>query len=173
VVALRALDAALVLRDGTVTELAATWVNVLSCAAIVHELEQTLEILATRRRTVPERHRSMHAVFDHSWQLLNKVEQDTLLGLAIFRGSFPRAAAEQVAGATLPILAARQDKSFVRYNADEQYSLHELLRQYLNELLARQPELLADYQRRHSDYWLHFLEQVLRLALDRPGATVR
>jgi predicted ATPase len=173
VVALWALDAALVLRDGTVTELAATWVNVLSCAAIVHELEQTLEILATRRRTVPERHRSMHAVFDHSWQLLNKVDQDTLLGLAIFRGSFPRAAAEQVAGATLPILAARQDKSFVRYNADEQYSLHELLRQYLNELLARQPELLADYQRRHSDYWLHFLEQVLRLALDRPGATVR
>lgn len=140
-------------------ELAATWLNVLSCDAIVRELEQTLEILASRLRSVPARHRSMHAVFDHSWQLLSPAEQHALLGLAVFRGGFLREAAEHVAGVPLTLLAALLDKSLLRRSATERYSLHELLRQYLGEQLARQPALHEHYRSAHSAYWLAFLQQ--------------
>jgi predicted ATPase/DNA-binding SARP family transcriptional activator len=140
-------------------ELAATWLNVLPCAAIVHELEQTLEILASRLRGVPARHRSMHAVFDHSWQLLNPTEQHALLGLAVFRGGALREAAEHVAGVTLPLLAALLDKSLLRRSEPERYSLHELLRQYVGEQLARHPALHEHYRSAHRAYWLAFLQQ--------------
>ena len=45
-------------------ELAAAWTSVLSCAEIAADLALGLDVLATRLRDVPERHRSMRAVFD-------------------------------------------------------------------------------------------------------------
>src|SRR5512134_3687738 len=57
-------------------------------------------------RDLPTRHRSMRAVFDHSWRLLTEEEQAVLLRLSVFQGGFRREAAEQVAGATLAVLSA-------------------------------------------------------------------
>src|SRR5687768_9572432 len=45
-------------------ELAAAWVRTLPCAEIAAEIEKNLDFLSTRLRDVPERHRSMRAVFD-------------------------------------------------------------------------------------------------------------
>src|SRR5262245_29960769 len=81
-----------------------SWLRVLSCQEIVREVEQNLDFLATSLRNVPERHRSMRAVFEHSWNLLSEQEQHVLGRLAIFREGFRREAAEQVAGARLPLL---------------------------------------------------------------------
>ena len=51
-------------------ELAAAWVRLLSCQAIAQEIEQRLDFLAARLRNLPERQRSLRAVFEHSWKLL-------------------------------------------------------------------------------------------------------
>jgi predicted ATPase len=51
-------------------ELAASWTETLPCAAVADEIEGSLSLLTTRLRNVPERHRSVRAVFDHSWRLL-------------------------------------------------------------------------------------------------------
>ena len=59
------------------------------------------------------RQRSMRAVFTWSWQLLNAQEQTIFRQLAIFQGSFTRSAAEQIAGATLPLLARLMNKSLI------------------------------------------------------------
>jgi hypothetical protein len=40
-----------------------------------------------------------------------------MMRLAIFRGGFPRTAAEEVAGATLPILLGVVDKSFLHWDS--------------------------------------------------------
>jgi DNA-binding SARP family transcriptional activator len=48
-------------------ELAAAWIRVLSCAEIAGQIEQGIHFLATSLRDLPPRHRSLHAVFDHSW----------------------------------------------------------------------------------------------------------
>ena len=53
-----------------------------------------MDFLATTMRTIPDRHRSLRAVFEHSWQLLSEQEQTVLRKLSIFRGGFEREAAE-------------------------------------------------------------------------------
>ena len=114
-------------------EMAASWTRVLSPQAVGDEIERSIDFLATNQRDVPERHRSMRAVFDHSWLLLTDEEQAVFRTLSVFRGGFTLEAAEQVAGASLPLLASLIDKSLLRLDAASRYDLHELLRQYAEE----------------------------------------
>ncbi|MDQ5853574.1 MAG: hypothetical protein M3380_16185, partial [Chloroflexota bacterium] len=79
-------------------ELAATWARVLSPTEIMAELERGLDFLEASTHDLPERHRSMRAVFEHSWRLLAPEEQQVLRRLTVFRGGFTRAAAKEVAG---------------------------------------------------------------------------
>ena len=71
-------------------ELAAGWVRLLSCAEIAAEVARSLDVLAASQRNIPERHRSMRAVFDYSWRLLSAEEQAVLAALSLFAGGFGR-----------------------------------------------------------------------------------
>ncbi|MEZ4662213.1 MAG: hypothetical protein R2911_32075 [Caldilineaceae bacterium] len=51
-------------------ELAAGWVQTLTCAEIAAEITRGIDLLATPLRDVPERHRSIRAVIDASWHHL-------------------------------------------------------------------------------------------------------
>jgi predicted ATPase/DNA-binding SARP family transcriptional activator len=115
-------------------ELAATWLRVLPAAEIVKQIN--VKFLSTPGRNLPERHRSVQAVFDYSWRLLDPEEQQALMKIAVFRGPFSRDAAAQVAGVALPILASLVEKSLIRRIDDEYYAVHELLRQYAFERLS-------------------------------------
>ncbi|HXD09397.1 MAG TPA: helix-turn-helix domain-containing protein, partial [Anaerolineales bacterium] len=64
-------------------ELAAAWVRTLACDEIAHEIEQGLDFLSTSAKDLPARHRSMRAVFNHSWKLLSHEEQEVLLLLSV------------------------------------------------------------------------------------------
>ena len=116
-------------------ELAAGWMRVTTCEEITQQIEGGLTFLATSLRDVPERHRSMQAVFDHSWSLLSEDEQRVFSRLSIFRGDFSREAAEQIGGASLPILASLVDKSLLRKSTTGRYDMYEFLRQYASEKL--------------------------------------
>ena len=140
-------------------ELAAAWVRTLSCEQIVEEIERGLEFLTGSTRDFPTRHRSMRAVFDHSWTLLSVDEQAVLLGLSAFRGGFKREAAEQVAGATLPLLSSLVMKSLIRRNGAERYGLHELIRQFAAEHLSDRPKEQRAIRTRHSQYYLEYFGQ--------------
>ncbi len=82
-----------------------------SCMQIAHALEEGAALLAPRLRDLPERHRSIRAVFAHSWRLLSPEEQEVFCALSLFRGGFLIEAAEEVAKATPMLLAALIDKS--------------------------------------------------------------
>jgi predicted ATPase/DNA-binding SARP family transcriptional activator len=140
-------------------ELAASWVRLLSCEDIVQELGRSLGFLTTSLQNVPARHRSIRAVFDHSWDLLSVEERSVFRRLSVFQGGFRREAAERVAGASLPLLAALVDKSLLHWRAEGRYELHELLRQYAAENLAEIPEEKEATQDRHGLYYLEFLRQ--------------
>lgn len=140
-------------------ELAATWVRTLSCGEIVTEIERNIDFLATQARGVPERHRSMTAVFDHSWRLLTSAEQRTLRRLAVFRGGFTREAAQAIAGASLPTLASLVSKSLVRHSAHGRYDLHELVRQYVTTQLAADEQEEGATHARHGEFYLGRLQQ--------------
>jgi tetratricopeptide (TPR) repeat protein len=140
-------------------ELAAAWTRTLSCLEIAHELEQGLTVLTTTSSTVSERHRSIRVVCEHSWNLLTKDEQAVFRCLSVFYGGFRRGAAEQIAGATLPILAALIDKSLLRKRVVEGYEMHDLIRQYAAVKLQELAEEQATACDRHCHYYIDMLFQ--------------
>jgi predicted ATPase len=85
-------------------ELAALWTATLPCSAIAAELARNLRILHSSMRDVPERHRSIQAVFDQSWMLLADEERSTLARLSVLRGGFTPAAARRQQGRRCPCL---------------------------------------------------------------------
>jgi predicted ATPase/DNA-binding XRE family transcriptional regulator len=136
-------------------ELSATWVNALSLQEIAQEIAADLDFLTNRIRNIPERHRSLRAVFEHSWKLLSPEEREVLCRLAIFRGGFQRQAAEQVAGASLPILISLLSKSFLLRREDTRYDLHALIRQCGLEKLQESGQLEATSDQ-HLAYFVSF-----------------
>ncbi|MBK8022037.1 MAG: tetratricopeptide repeat protein [Chloroflexi bacterium] len=138
--------------------LAAAWLDSLSLEEIAQEIHNGLDFLSTEARNVPERQRSMRAVFDYSWHLLGEDERDILKMISVFRGGWTREAAQDVTGANLRQLTTLVNKSLVRRNANSgRYSVHELLRQYLARHLAADPALERTAQERHSVYFRRWL----------------
>ncbi|HML21353.1 MAG TPA: LuxR C-terminal-related transcriptional regulator [Aggregatilinea sp.] len=140
-------------------ELAAGWLKTLQPDGIVQEIRRSMDILATRSRNLPERHRSIRSVFSHSWELLHDDERDIFRKLSVFRGGFTREAAEVVAGASLNGLAGLVDKSLVRLSETGRYSVHELLRQYGAEQLDASGQTVT-VQRAYVDYYLGMLHKL-------------
>ena len=139
-------------------ELAGGWLRAMSCAQVAAQLSSSLDLLTTPYRNAPERHRSLRAVFEQSWEMLSPPEKQVMARLSVFRGGFDHEAAAQVAGASLPLLVGLVDKSLIRMNADGRYDLHELLRQFATESLSPD-ETLATLQS-HFDYFLALAQQV-------------
>lgn len=140
-------------------ELAATWVRMLSCQEIAREIEKSLDFLTSHLRDLPDRHRSLRAVFEHSWDLLTREERQVLRRLSLFRGGFRREAAEQVAAATLPLLSSLADKSFLIRKPSGRYEMLEVIRQYAQEKLAQVPSEQETTRDRHCRYYTTFLQQ--------------
>ena len=141
-------------------ELAAVWTQLLPVEEIAHRIDQSLDLLQTVTRDVPDRHRSMRAVFEHSWSLLSEDERATFKRLSVFQGSFNTDAAEAIAGATLPLLAALMDKSLIRRHAEGRYDLHELMRQYGAEKLEATPEIAQQTRQAHAVCYLQWLAEI-------------
>lgn len=139
-------------------ELAASWVDMLSLDEIANELQQGLDILETDLRDVPERQRSVRASFNYTWRRLDEAEQAIFAQLSIFRGGFTRAAAQEVTSASLRQLSGLVSRSLIRFDKQRgRYAIHELLRQYGAEKLARRPELETSTYDGHSNYYLQMI----------------
>lgn len=134
-------------------ELAAGWLEALLLDEIANEIERSLDFLQTELYDVPERQRSLRAVFESSWRLLSDQEQKTLLSLAVFQGSFTREAVQALSGATLPILLALVNKSWLGREENGRFRIHELLRQYAVEVLQSDRSAWEAAKDRHSDYY--------------------
>lgn len=139
--------------------LAAAWVEMLSPAEIAEEIGQGLDFLETDLSDVPERHRSVRAIFDYSWNLLGEREQQVFRQLSVFRGGFTRPAAQQVSGASLQELITLVNKSLLHRDPAGRYEVHALLRQYAAEQLARWPEEERAARERHAAHYWEMLPQ--------------
>ncbi len=137
-------------------ELAATWMRALPAAEIAHEIGASLDFLASASRNTVDRHRSLRATFDYSWQLLSDAEKNLLAKLSVFRGGFTREAATYVAEANLALLSALIDKSLLRFIANR-YGFHPLIWQF-----AREKRQAADgseeLNERHAAFFAQLVE---------------
>ena len=133
-------------------ELATAWVDLLSPAEIVQEIEQNLDFLESELADMPERQRSLRAVFDSSWNLLTEADQTTLVGLTVFNGGFSREAARRVAAASVMSLRSLVHKSWLYAVTDGRFQIHPLLRQYGAEKLAK----TAQFEPIHSQHTYYY-----------------
>ena len=138
-------------------ELASVWVRMMPPKEIAKEIESNLDFLALSKKN--ERHQSLRATFEHSWNLLAPKERETLQKLSIFRGGFTREAAATVADVPIVLLAALLDKSLLRVDTTSRFNQHPLIQQYAQEKLAFYAEEEADTQASHSSYYLRLLRR--------------
>jgi serine/threonine protein kinase len=144
--------------------LAAAWVEMLSLPEIAREISQNLDFLEGETRDVPERHRSLRAVFDYSWNLLRDEERALFAKLSVFQGDFTREAAQAAADASLRGLMNLMNKSLIRRDAESgRYELHPLLRQYAAEHLNKSSEEAHAAHDRHCSSYMAFLAQYERM----------
>lgn len=147
-------------------QLAAASVRTFSGRQILMAIQQNLDFLSSTMRNLPLRHRSLRAIFEHSWLRLVAAEKQAFQGLAIFEGSFTALAATEIAAIPASVLSALLDKSLV-YSlptevrvpngegaaTERRYRLHPILHQYAAEKLTTTVEASGELLRRHADYY--------------------
>jgi DNA-binding SARP family transcriptional activator len=140
-------------------ELAAAWIPVLDPQGIANGVEHSLDMLESDFQDLPERQRSMRAVFNASWEMLNAEEQDSVEKLSIFRGGFTLAAAQEAFGISFKSILALVNKCWVQPEAGGRFHIHELIRQYAREHLQADCLLWEHANETHSSYFCGFLKE--------------
>jgi len=139
--------------------LAAAWIDTLSVDEIAAEIEQSIDMLETEKRDVPDRQRSVRAVIESSWNQVDTSAQTLLKRLSVFRGGVTRAAAQEAAGASLRVLSQLVDRALLRRAPNSgRYSIHELLRQYAEEQLAHSADEERSAHEDHAKYFADFMK---------------
>lgn len=133
-------------------ELAATWINTLDLDDIREEIEHAYTFLESPLLDTPDRHRSLTAVFDHSWELLTSKHQTMLAKASLFRGGFDIKAARAILRARVHDLRRLVEQSLLVKEGRNRYTLHELVRQFAAEKLTMQES--DSTQRAHANYYL-------------------
>ena len=149
-------------------ELAAARIPVLSPAQLAQRLDQRFRLLAGGERGAVERHATLRAAIDWSYDLLAPAEQWVLARLSVFAGGCDLEAAESVCCGdgvdeldVLDLLAVLVARSLVvaddTPSGDRRYRLLETVRQYAEERIdgGERNELHA----RHSRYYADFVER--------------
>lgn len=159
-------------------ELAAALVGSLPVRDIAARLDDHLCLFAEGRRQGAERHRTLRATLDWSFDLLDEPSRKLFVRLGVFVGDFTLEAAEKVAGTEPDFLAvARGLGHLVRTSmvtcvagtgGAERYRLLETIRQYAREKLE-QCEDAEEVHRRHGLYYADLATEADR-HVHGPGA---
>lgn len=158
-------------------ELAASWIRAISARDLLTYLESAASSLTSAGAAVDERHRSIRAVLDGSWQWLDADERRTFTSLGVFAGGFTRAAVEAVGGATVSTLAGLTESGLIQRMPDPvggtRYHTHELVRTYAVERLeSLDASAVNAIRARHFDFFLQLAEDT-GAAWDTPGEADR
>jgi predicted ATPase len=139
-------------------ELAAAKSVLLSPSELLSRLEGRLCDLGAAIDDVPQRHRTLRATVQWSYELLGMHERAHVCGLAVFTGGWSLEAARAVSGADADIIEDLIKKSFVRV-ADGRFHMLELIREFGLEQLDADTLNAAQVRRCHRDYFLRLVER--------------
>ena len=124
-----------------------------SIQQIALDIQENIDLLATNMRDLAPRHRSIRAVFDHTWALLSPHEQQTLARLSIFPATFSYQAAREITAAHHKDLRVLTDKSLLRDLDAKRYDLHPLIKTFAAEKLMGKDKWLQ----KHAHFYLTWL----------------
>jgi non-specific serine/threonine protein kinase len=148
-------------------ELAAVSLRVLSVQELAERLDEGFDLLTSGPRTAPERHRTLEATIDWSYDLCTRDEQSMWATCSVFAGHFDRSAAEVVCAsdeipghAVLGVLAGLVDKSVLTRDEIDGvvvFRMSDMMRQYgLARLRAADGD--AAVRARHAGYFARLVE---------------
>lgn len=132
-------------------ELAAARGKLFTPAAMLTQLSQRLRFLSSQASNLPNRHRTLRAAIDWSYNLLTPLEQQLFANLALFAASFSEAAAAAICPslqaeptAVLESLYSLVDKSILRVLPEDdpdgpRFRMLQTLREYGLEKLSHSP----------------------------------
>jgi predicted ATPase/DNA-binding SARP family transcriptional activator len=150
-------------------ELAAARTQMLTPGQMLTQLEARFDFLASRRRDITPRHRSLRAAFDWSYELLPAELRRCFVRLSVFQGRWTLEAAEAVCEekasdlSVLEALTELRDRSLILVTSDDEemsYRMLETLREYAAEQLA--PEERAFLRGRAAAYYMTLAERAER-----------
>ena len=149
-------------------ELAAARVAAMTPGELAERLDRRFQMLAGGRRGAVERHQTLRAAIDWSYDLLDEPERRLLARLAVFSGGFTVEAAETVCAGdgidrdlVFEHVANLVSRSLVvaeEHGTHTRYRLLETIRQYGEERLEETRETDA-LQARHAEYFTAYAEE--------------
>lgn len=159
-------------------ELAAVRLQVLSPTSLLERLTHRLDLLTRGSRTFPERHQTLRATIDWSYEQLQRSEQTVFQRLAVFADGFDLAAAEYVIGGepksslrgpqpagnahqTMDALSELLENALLRREVvagEPRFTMLETIREYALERLEASGET-TDILRRHAEYFTALAEE--------------
>jgi predicted ATPase/class 3 adenylate cyclase len=146
-------------------ELAAARITAMNPVELGRRLDRRFRLLSGGERVAIERHQTLRAAIDWSYDLLDEAEQRLLARVAVFAGGWSLEAAEAACAGdpiegddVFELLASLVSRSLVvadDQGPDTRYRLLETIRQYGEERLADagETDLL---RRRHAEYYREF-----------------
>lgn len=160
-------------------ELAASRARSLHAEELAERLDQSLSLLRSTSPTADDRHRTIQATIDWSYQLLDEAERALLRRTAVFRGPFSLDAIERVASAGRgedtevierldQLVTCSLVEADLRRGARTIYRLLEPVRLYAVERLEQEDDPQA-VREAHARWWLDRMQaatEAIRRAVD-------
>lgn len=165
-------------------ELAAAWAPILTPAQILARLNKRFDLLVARRRDAPERHRTLRAAVEWSFQALPPDVRDFFVQLSVFRGGWTLETAEAITGEprTLEYLSELRDRSLIiaieeasllgnvlNTDADMESQMRFRMLETLREFAAEQILDANRQDRLAEQHFNYFLSQAKRAELELRG----
>lgn len=151
-------------------ELAAARTDALSPAEILERIEDRFDLLRNDSSSAPERHRSLQAAMDWSFELLDSESRLLFARISVFEGGFDLVAAETVNGfepiepaSVANILSGLVAKSMVRATGSQwgtRYLMNETVKRYASRCLEGK-EGSAAAREAHASFFSRFARETL------------
>jgi len=146
-------------------ELAAARTALLAPPALLRRLDRRLELLTAGARDADERHQTLQATIDWSYDLLAEPDRTLLGRLSVFAGGCTVLAAEEVCGADAQFdrLGTLVDHSLLRSDVtadgEPRFAMLETIREYAARWLAASGEE-ETVRRRHAEHFAALAERL-------------
>lgn len=143
-------------------ELAAGWAGVMTTEELRAAFER--DVAEVRRAHVDrgERHASVSAAFEVTWDRLPSDLRVKLGRLSVFRGGIDRGFAERIAEMSIQDHRALVDRALLRVVAPGRFDMHPLVRAFAADKIAEDSDRLADARDMHAETfltWAHGLQE--------------
>ncbi|RNM16782.1 ATP-binding protein [Nocardioides pocheonensis] len=149
-------------------ELAAVRLRVLTVEELAHRLSGRFELLREGSRNLPERHQTLEALIDWSYELCTPAEQTLWARASVFAGGVGLDALEAVCAdellgeeSILDTVAGLTDKSILirgEHGGRVRFSMLETIREY-GQARLRESGSEPEVQRRHRDWYCRLIEK--------------